>query len=244
MITEFKGFSVVAPSWPRLNSICAFTTLARSGDKLVSFSGMSDDAVQCRVLIEKALDPIRPIHWLDQVHKSDVLELPFDHTHQGDAVVTSTPGVVCAVRSADCLPVVFASSDAQRIGVAHAGWRSLHAGVLIKTLAAVRRQGSDVLVWLGPAIGPNSFEVGPEVFKAFVDLDSNNSTAFVRGDRDRYFCNVYELARKQLTNAGVELAAITGGNWCTFRDQRFHSSRRDGNLAGRMATVALIRVDL
>lgn len=242
MISEYKGFSVVAPSWPRLTSICAFTTLARSGDKLVSFLETSDDSVHCRALLEKSLEPVAPIHWLDQVHMSDVLELPFDQTHQGDAAVTSTPGVICAVRSADCLPVVFAATDGHRVGVAHAGWRSLHAGVLLKTLAAVQRPGSDVAVWLGPAIGPDSFEVGPEVFEAFVNQDSNNSAAFVRGEKDRYLCDIYELARLQLTSAGVERAAITGGGWCTYRDQRFHSARRDGRLAGRMATVVLIQV--
>ena len=243
MISEYKGFSILAPSWPKLNSICAFTALARSGDKIVSFSGMSDDAVQYRALLEKALDPITPIHWLDQVHKNGVLELPFDYAPQGDAAVTSTPGVVCAVRSADCLPVVFAATDGRSIGVAHAGWRSLHAGVLLKTLAAVRRQGSNVVVWLGPAIGPGSFEVGPDVFDAFVNLDSNNVKAFVKGEKDRYLCDIYELARLQLASAGVEPAAITGGGWCTYRDRRFHSARRDGILSGRMATVALITSD-
>ena len=240
MILEYKGFNVVAPSWPDLNSICAFTTLARSGDKMVSFSGTSHDAVQCRALLEKALDPIMPIYWLHQVHKSDVLELPFNHAHQGDAVVTSTPGVVCAVRTADCLPVVFATTDCQRVGVAHAGWRSLNAGILLKTLAAVRRQGSNVVVWLGPAIGPSSFEVGPEVFDAFVNLDSNNTTAFVKGKKDRYLCDIYKLAKLQLISAGIERDAITGGGWCTYRDPRFHSARRDGQFAGRMATVILI----
>ncbi|MGA2177990.1 MAG: peptidoglycan editing factor PgeF [Verrucomicrobiota bacterium] len=242
MISNFKGFSVVEPSWPELNSICAFTTLARSGDKQISFSGKSDNAVQCRAALEKVLNPIKPIHWLEQVHENDVLELPFDHAHRGDAAVTSMPGVVCVVRSADCLPVVFAATDGRRVGVAHAGWRGLHAGVLLKTLAAVRKQGADVMVWLGPAIGPNSFEVGPEVFETFVRHESNAAAAFAKRENDKYLCDIYALARLQLTSAGVEQAAISGGGWCTYRDERFHSARRDGNLAGRMATVVLIRI--
>jgi YfiH family protein len=179
-------------------------------------------------------------HWLSQVHGAHVVTL--DATAragscpEADAAVTAVPGIVCAIRTADCLPVIVADTAGACVGVAHAGWRGLAAGVLETTVTAVRALGATAQVaWLGPAIGPAAFEVGSEVRAAFVAHDPRAATAFVAGAPDKWFADLYALARMRLHDAGV--AAVRGGGYCTRTDARFFSYRRDRD-AGRMAALA------
>jgi YfiH family protein len=186
--------------------------------------------------------PSEPL-WLQQVHGTDVV------VHDGsaalarepagpraDAAVTFEPGRVLAIMTADCLPVVLASRDGARLGVAHAGWRGLAGGVVENTVAALGVRGDELVAWLGPAIGPAAFEVGPEVREAFVADDAAASSAFAPNARGRWQADLYALARRRLARLGVR--DVAGGAACTYTDaERWFSFRRDRD-GGRMATLA------
>lgn len=183
-----------------------------------------------------------PPHWLRQVHGIDVLR--FETPHDGDpdvaepvadAAVTSAPGTVLAVLTADCLPVVFAAEAGDEVGAAHAGWRGLAAGVLEATVAAMRTPPSRLVAWLGPAAGPQAYEIGEEVRAAFVDRDPGAAAAFVATRPGHWRVDLYALARRRL--AAVGLSRVRGGGLCTISDPaRFYSHRRDAR-TGRMATL-------
>ena len=158
-----------------------------------------------------------------------------DAEPEADAAVTSTPGVVLAILTADCLPVVFAAADGSEIAAAHAGWRGLAKGVLEATVAAMHTPPAAVTAWLGPAAGPQAYEVGEAVFEAFVAPHPAAAHAFIATRRDHWHVDLYALARQRLLAAGVH--DIHGGGLCTISDRAaFYSHRRDQR-TGRMATV-------
>lgn len=171
-----------------------------------------------------------------QVHGTAVARWPQDAAGSAaDAVWSDQKGVVCAVRTADCLPLLLVDAGQSCVAAVHAGWRGLAAGVIEATLAALPVEAAQLRVWLGPAIGPQHFEVGPEVRAAFVRADSTCGDAFRAGAGDRYFADLYDLAHRRLTRAGVPAAAIGGGGLCTFADpQRWYSYRRTPGEPGRM----------
>lgn len=166
----------------------------------------------------------------DRLHATEILT-----NVEADAVMTRVPGVVCSVQTADCLPVLFAVEDGSAVAAAHAGWRGLCHGVLEATLSALATDPSKITVWLGPAIGPKVFEVGPEVRDCFCRDDTQAGEAFTAGVGDRWYADLYALARLRLRRAGVE--RIAGGGFCTYSSSdEFFSYRRDG-VTGRMATL-------
>ena len=182
--------------------------------------------------------PAEPV-WLDQVHSEKVIRVEekadSELIVQADASVTSVSGAVCAVLTADCLPVFFCNRAGTEVAVAHAGWRGLHAGIIANTVNAMRSAASDILVSLGPAIGAQSFEVGEEVLQAFADKDVSNSSAFVASRKGHYLCDLYQLARLELQSLGID--KIAGGDFCTYRENhRFYSYRRQ-QITGRMASL-------
>jgi YfiH family protein len=159
-----------------------------------------------------------------------------DAEPEADAAVTSAPGVVLAILTADCLPVVFAAADGSEIAAAHAGWRGLAEGVLEATVAAMRTPAAGLFAWLGPAAGPGAYEVGEAVFEAFVAHDPAAARAFTATRRDHWKVDLYALARQRLLAAGVH--DIHGGGLCTISDPAsFYSHRRDQR-TGRLATLA------
>jgi YfiH family protein len=156
-----------------------------------------------------------------------------------DASVTSTPNTVLAILTADCLPVVFAAEDGSAVGAAHAGWRGLAGGVLENTVAAMNVAPGRIIAWLGPAAGPQAYEIGQEVFDAFVSRDARAASAFVATRPGHWKVDLYVLARQRLADAGV--TKVFGGGFCTISDpQRFYSHRRDAR-TGRMATLVWIQ---
>lgn len=185
--------------------------------------------------------PAEPV-WLSQVHGVEVIDADaatgVGSVPIADASVSATPGVVCAIQTADCLPVLFCDIAGNVVGAAHAGWRGLVNGVLENTVAAMRVKGADeILAWLGPAIGPERFEVGQEVRDAFVAHDAAASAAFTASPAqpDKYFADIYALARQRLE--GVGITQCHGGGLCTVSDlRRFYSYRRD-HITGRMASL-------
>ncbi|MFY9996886.1 MAG: purine nucleoside phosphorylase YfiH [Leclercia sp.] len=178
--------------------------------------------------------PSKPV-WLEQVHGCDVLKLTGEPyaSKRADASYSNTPGTVCAVMTADCLPVLFCNTAGTEVAAAHAGWRGLCAGVLEETVACFADSADNIVAWLGPAIGPQAFEVGPEVRAAFMEKDPQAERAFHPAG-DKFMADIYLLARQRLMNMGVN--QIYGGDRCTFTETGdFFSYRRD-KTTGRMAS--------
>lgn len=193
----------------------------------------------------RSLLPAEPI-WLEQVHGIDVAVadlVPAGVVPKADAAVTTRQGLPCVVMTADCLPVVMSNRAGTVLGVAHAGWRGLVHGVLEATLAAMQQQLGEPLdglvAWLGPAIGPDAFEVGPEVLQAFLDRDAGAAACFRAGVGDRWMADLPALAVRRLAamEPGVGSVQLRNCGVCTVHDLRCYSYRRQPR-TGRMATVA------
>jgi YfiH family protein len=230
-----------APSGVRAGVSTRAGGVSTGGCSSLNLAAHVGDAVTAvatnRALLKAHLGlPAEPM-WLTQVHGVRVFEdvgagLP---TEPYDAAVTGRSGVVLAVLTADCLPVVFASRDGRRLGVAHAGWRGLLAGVLEATVQALGDSPQNLVVWLGPAIGVEAFEVGEEVRAAFLAHDPHDEVAFIANARGRWQADLTHLAQARLSRIGV--TQITASGICTYRDpDRFFSHRRDPG-SGRMATL-------
>ena len=207
------------------------------------------DVLQNRAIFAKELasEPI----WLKQTHGTHV-STPQNRLNilvgliEADASITNIPGEVLAIMTADCLPVLFSNLDGTVIGAAHAGWRGLCAGVLENTIAELLHISEDkdpvnLLAWLGPAIGPESFEVGEDVAKAFKDSGLPipvNAFKTIPNKPGKFLADIYQLARARLEASGLKM--ISGGQYCTVRDQeQFFSYRRDGE-TGRFASAIWI----
>ena len=178
--------------------------------------------------------------WLDQVHGAQVVMAEsVTSPVTADASVTRRPGVVCAVMTADCLPVLFCADDGGEVAAAHAGWRGLAAGVLEATADALRTPNERLMAWLGPAIGPDAFEVGNEVRERFVAAHAEAAAAFRPRRSGHWLADIYHLARIRLRGAGI--TRIFGGDHCTYTERElFYSYRRDG-VTGRMASLIWMR---
>ncbi len=256
--TEFQtihGLRVLIPNWPAPPQIGAFCTTRAGGISKAPFDSLNlgryvNDEVlavsenRARVV---ALLPAEPV-WLKQVHGTRVWDADMAQTEaiiEADAAVTTQTNTVLTVMAADCLPVLISSPDGRVVGAAHAGWRGLVEGVLENTVDAMQAKtglsdAGQYLAWLGPAIGPSAFEVGGEVRTAFHEHAQKHALpspaeAFVAIDSKpgKYWANLYQLARQRLLSKG--LAHVSGGEFCTVRDQTdFFSHRRDG-LSGRFA---------
>jgi YfiH family protein len=233
-----------APDWPAHPRVRAWVTERAGGVSSGAYGSLNlathvgdlpANVAENRALLMAGIDlPSEPV-WLEQVHGATVLDLDVDRVTPADAAVTSRPGVVCTVMTADCLPVLFADRAGRRVGVAHAGWRGLLNGVLPATVGALGVPPRDIAAWLGPAIGPNAYEVGADVRDAYLAQDPAAEPLFAPNDRGRWQADLYGLARMSLHSAGV--SAVAGGAFCTLSEpQRFFSHRREAP-CGRMATL-------
>ncbi len=191
-----------------------------------------------RAVVQSSLPGGTRIQWLEQVHGVSVIEATGSGSPRADACWSAQPGVACTVMTADCMPVLFASVDGRVVAAAHAGWRGLLAGVLEETIAAMNVAPGQLQAWLGPAIGPGAFEVGPEVRESFLSAAADSSAFVPSARQGHYQADLYALARQRLLARG--LLRIDGGEFCTFRQpSQFFSYRRDGK-TGRMASLILI----
>lgn len=224
----------IEPDWPAPPRVKALVTTRHGGVSRGPYASLNlgtrvgDDphAVSENRARLSALLPSEP-RWLQQVHGVDVVQA--DHApaeSTGDAAFTRVAGIVCAVQIADCLPVLFCDRAGTRVASAHAGWRGLSAGVLEQTVSSLDVPPDELMAWLGPAIGPQRFEVGADVFDRFAADDPAASTAFEPLRDGKWLADLYALARRRLSHVGV--TAIFGGGLCTFSDPvRFFSHRRD-----------------
>jgi len=239
-------FPLITPDWPVPPGVRAVSTTRAGGVSSGPFATLNlggragDDPAavsENRRRLAARVDLPAPPVWLRQVHGTDVIEAKplADLEIEADGAFAHRPGAVCAVLTADCLPVLFASRHGTAVAAAHAGWRGLAAGVLEAVIARIGERPGDLLAWLGPAIGQSAFEVGPEVRERFMAVDTGCGACFLSGRGDRWFADLAELARRRLRSAG--LTSIHGGDVCTYQDrERFFSYRRDGE-CGRMGSL-------
>lgn len=237
---------LIEADWPAPPGVMAVATTRRGGvspapyDSLNLGANTADDPACVRAnrqrLAAEAGLPEMP-RWLRQVHGTAVLaarEVVRDHS-EADAQWTNEPGIVLAVLTADCLPVVLCDATGREIAVAHAGWRGLSGGVLEATVAAFTLPPHRLMAWLGPAVGPSRYEVGDSVRDAFRAEDPAAESAFEANGPGHWWADLYALARQRLARAGV--TSVHGGGYCTASEpDRFFSHRRDGP-TGRMSTL-------
>jgi len=237
----------ITPDWPAPPHVHAFVTARAGGVSEGSYSSFNvgdlTDDDPAAVLENKrrlaALVP-GPVRWLRQIHGARVVHADeVADLAEADASYTGTERVVCAVKIADCMPVLLADRPGTRVGVAHAGWRGLAGGVIENTVAALNIAPNELLAFLGPAIGPAVFEVGDEVRQAFCDVDAAAASAFTTHRPGKWLADLFALGRQRLARCGVH--AVYGGGLCTYSNpERFYSHRRNP-ATGRMA--ALIWLD-
>lgn len=244
-----SGIGWLAADWPAPAGVVAGTTLRQGGASTGSYESLNlaahvgDEPARVdenrRRFREHFRLPGDPV-WLDQVHGISVARADaVGGRPTADALVTSRRKVVCAVLTADCLPVVLAAADGKEVAVAHAGWRGLQGGILESTIAAMSADPAAFLAWLGPAISQAAFEVGDEVRDAFVAKDAGAGACFEPNERGRWQADLYGLAARRLERAGVR--RIHGGGRCSYTEaEDFFSYRRDGQ-CGRMATFVYRR---
>ena len=234
----------IAADWPAPAGVIAGCSTRQGGVSKGRYASLNlgahvgdDDAavLENRRRLKARCDlPAEP-GWLSQVHGTTVAVEPVAGAlTTADAAFTSNAAVVCAVLTADCLPVLISSTDGSELAVAHAGWRGLNAGVLEATVGEFSVPPGKILVWLGPAISQTAFEVGGEVRDAFLANDAAAADSFVENRQGRWQADLYALARQRLARIGIK--QVFGGNFCTYADSgRFFSYRRDGE-CGRMAS--------
>ena len=238
--------SALAPeaSWPAPSRVHAWVSGRGGGVSVAPYSTLNLAAhvgdepravAENRRRLAAALQLPSGPNWLTQVHGSRVVDLDEPWSGPADGAVSGRAGVICAVLTADCLPVLLADRTGSRVGIAHAGWRGLACGILEAVVAAMGTPPAELLVWLGPAIGPRAYEVGDDVRAALVDSVAGAASAFHPNERGRWQADLYALARMRLKRLGV--AAIYGGGSCTYSEpEQFFSHRREAP-CGRMASL-------
>jgi len=230
------------PDWPAPHNVKALQTTRSGGVSAAPYAslnlgdhvGDAPPAVERNRMLLESLLPSEPV-WLKQVHGTMVADAGLTSCWpQADACVSSHPGAVCAVMTADCLPLLLCDEQGSVVGAVHAGWRGLCDGVIEQTVRSMNVAPATLMAWLGPAIGPQAFEVGEEVRAAFVARQQEAAAAFVPGANGKWFADIYQLARLRLNALGI--TRTYGGGLCTYTDRaRFFSYRRDG-ATGRMGT--------
>jgi len=232
----------LTPDWPAPASVRACVTTREGGVSEAPFDSLNlgdhvDDRPEAVAENRRRLTEhfsIQPA-WLQQVHGIAVVHADPGIVATADASWTATPAIACAAMTADCLPALFCDRAGTRVAAAHAGWRGLAAGVLEATLDSLDVPADEVLVWLGPAIGPKAFEVGPEVREVFINQLPEAAEAFVPSNNaGKFMADIYLLARLRLAERGV--TAVYGGGFCTVTDPRFFSYRR-ASRTGRFASL-------
>lgn len=239
------GLDWLIPDWPAPQHVRACVTTRSTGESVAPYASFNlgvhvgdnlEQVQRNRSYLAQVLQ-CQPT-WLDQVHGNRVVTADARQTLSADASVSRSVGLACCIMSADCLPVLFTDQAGSCVAAAHAGWRSLAAGVLENTVAHMQVAPQHILAWLGPAIGAEVFEVGGEVREVFMQQHPITEQAFVPSQNPgRWLADIYQLARIRLAACGVH--AVYGGGFCTLTDPRFYSYRREP-VSGRFASLVWI----
>lgn len=231
--------------WPAPDNVHALVTTRQGGVSAAPYASMNlaghvgdepsavaENRRRLRQCLGLDLEP----KWLSQVHGTRIVDAALvADDEEADGSISSRPGLACVVMTADCLPVLLCDTNGSRVAAVHAGWRGLAAGALEAAVAKLGGPASELLAWMGPAIGPRRFEVGEEVRRAFVDKQEQAVAAFQAHGEGKWLADIYGLARLRLASVGVE--QVYGGGDCTFEEeQRYYSFRRD-KTTGRMASL-------
>lgn len=241
-----QNLHYIFPDWLAPKNVHAASTTRTNGHSKSPFDsfnlgyGTEDNPENVKANREQLKDelhlPSEPI-WLHQLHSNQVIHAENNSNKpQADATYATKSGKICVVMTADCMPVLICNRQGTKVAAVHAGWRGLAAGIIENTLKAMKLDPEDTLVWLGPAIGPEVFEVGEDVIQQFLQTDPKAQLAFQVKDNKKWLANLYLLAKQRLAQQGV--TQVHGEGFCTFTDhQRFFSHRRDKGQTGRMATL-------
>lgn len=243
--------NLIIPNWPAPKWIKAYTTTRLGGfshppyDSFNVATHVGDNlknVIKNRQLLQTQFNLKKPIIWLNQKHRNRVISADSFVNLDADAIYSRSPQTICAVQTADCLPLLICSPSYLCVAAIHAGWRGLHQGIIEKTIQAFDLPPQDILVWLGPAIGPHAFTVGEEVFEAFVNKDPITEKAFkpLKNNSTQWHANLYQLAKRQLCQLGI--TAIYGGHYCTYSDKYHFFSYRRNHITGRMLNFIWINL--
>lgn len=246
----------IFPDWPAPDNVKSLITTRSSGASRSPYASFNladhvgDQPEHVKANRRMLLDKIRhPIPWIHQVHGCEVMtlsgeeSLTEDGRYIADAVTTKAPGIVCAVQTADCLPLLMCDRKGSQVAAVHAGWRGLAAGIVSKAVDQFNAPAADLMVYLGPAISQPFFQVGEDVVDMFLQSERQKkyaepvSASFKKDSREegKYLADLYRLAKSELNALGVN--GIFGGSYCSYaEDDRFYSYRRDG-ITGRMASL-------
>lgn len=233
----------IIPDWPVPACVRSIVTTRAGGVSTGNYSSLNlgsrsgDDAAAVRANRARLREllPAEP-RWMRQVHGTQVIDAARAPGEiEADAAVARAPGIVCTVLTADCLPVLIADTAGHAVGIAHAGWRGLACGIIESAIGALGAGPGERIAWLGPAIGPQAYEVGEDVRDAFLARDRTAESAFRAVRPGHWMLDLYAVARQRLAACGVR--RVFGGDFCTYVErERFFSYRRDG-ASGRMASM-------
>lgn len=234
--------NLIHANWPAPKNITAFTTTRLNGHSLGPYASLnlahhvSDNPIAVEknrsLLLSQYGVPSAP-RWLTQTHSTTVVcaDDVFSPI-EADASYTQTPRLVCAILTADCLPILLCNKHGTQVAAVHAGWRGLAHGILKKTVSTFKNP-NDVMSWLGPAISRKQYEIGEETFKQLAT--STNKHCFEATQKNKYFCDLYAIARHQLKELGIH--DIYGGEHCTFQENDLFFSYRKNATTGRIASL-------
>jgi YfiH family protein len=242
--------TVITPNWPAPNNVKAYTTTRDGGVSLSPYQSLniathvgdnSEAVKENRIILAKKLNLTSEPIWLNQTHSAIALPaIPANINCTADASFTRETAQVCAIMTADCLPILICNTSGTEVAAIHAGWRGLAGNIINNTVQALTSSPEDLLVWLGPAIGPSMFEVGSDMRDCFIKQHPATQNCFIKTDT-AWLANIYLLARYYFSLANV--TAIYGGDNCTFKNKdQFFSYRRDGQYTGRMASLIWLTV--
>lgn len=240
--------SLIIPEWPAPERIKALSTTRHGGFSLPPHAELNlgthvgDDpntVIKNRDYLVDVAQLPEPPRWLNQVHGTNVIQSQnWRLNMDADAIVSQQQNHLCTIMTADCLPLLLCNKKGNTVAAIHAGWRGLLSGIIEKTVTEFSCAPQDILVWLGPAIGPTQFEVGTDVYQSFTSHTAKAAQAFRQTDDTHYLADIYLLAKQRLSALGI--CEVFGGDLCTASDnQQFFSYRRDG-ITGRMASMIWI----
>lgn len=248
-IKTINGLPVIEPNWSVPAHIKAYSTTRLGGFSSVPIDGLNlalsveddrDDVIKNRARLMEALNLPEPPRWISQTHSTIVHDASaLEAICEGDALFTTKPNQVCAILTADCLPIILTNEAGTFVSAIHAGWRGLLNGIIENTLSACHHMDDTMIAWLAPAISQKAFEVGPEVREAFMAHNPHYGDFFIDSERaNHFYADLYSIAREKLKAFGVKAHNIFGGDYCTHSSpDLFFSYRRDGKTSGRQATL-------